>query len=799
MASDPSHHHEPHTPPASNRAFRRSDAPLELILETIPDGFLALDEDGRISYANTAAAELYRMTPETMVDRHYDEVLAGSAETTLQDQLRQAGEARRPLDIETYLASWQRWFRVKASPLPKGGLAVFFEDITERKEAFAREREAREEAETLNEVAAAVAGELDLHKLVQIVTDAATKLTAAKFGSFFYNVLNDKGESYLLYTLSGAAREDFEKFGMMPRNTPIFEPTFRGTAVVRSDDIRKDPRYGKMSPHYGMPKGHLPVCSYLAAPVISRSGEVLGGLFFGHPEPGRFTERSERIVLGIAAHAAMAIDAARLLLKSEQELARRKAAERASLLLSAIVDSSEDAIISKDLTGVITSWNQSAERLFGYTADEAIGRSVADLLIPADRQDEEPKILRRLAAGERVDHFETIRRRKDGALLDLSLTISPVKDTEGKIVGASKIARDITRRKQFEQRLNEQAQLLDLTGDAVLVRDKRDHIVYWNRAAEEMYGFTREEALGKISHELLRTEFPEPLTAIRDILLRESRWSGELSHAHRDGSRIVTLSRWVAERDEEGQLVRILESNNDITDRVRAQKELRRANFDLEQFAYSASHDLQEPLRTIKIYSELLATQYAQAAEGEAVECLGFLGTAASQIESLVKDLLAYMTVTQVEKPIEKVDANGPLSSALANLGVAIAESAAEVTYDSLPAVRVHGVHLQQLFQNLIGNSIKYRAPERPPTVHVTAKEQHGMWLFSVSDNGIGIAAKYKEQIFGLFTRLHRGEAYTGTGIGLAICRRIVERYDGRIWVESEPGAGSTFFFSLPI
>jgi light-regulated signal transduction histidine kinase (bacteriophytochrome) len=288
------------------------------------------------------------------------------------------------------------------------------------------------------------------------------------------------------------------------------------------------------------------------------------------------------------------------------------------------------------------------------------------------------------------------------------------------------------------------------------------------------------------------------LEVIREILLREGRWSGELSHAHRDGSRIVTLSRWVVERDEEGQLVRTLESNNDITDRVRDQKELRRANLDLEQFAYSASHDLQEPLRTIKIYSELLATQYAPAAEGAAAECLGFLGTAATRIESLVKDLLAYMTVTQVEKPIEKVDANEALAGALANLGAAIAESGAEITYDHLPAVRVHGVHMQQLFQNLIGNSIKYRAPERRPVVHVTVKEQNGTWLFSVSDNGMGIAPEFKEQIFGLFTRLHSGEAYTGTGIGLAICQRIVERYDGRIWVESELGIGSTFFFAIP-
>src|SRR5262249_42297920 len=161
-----------------------------------------------------------------------------------------------------------------------------------------------------------------------------------------------------------------------------------------------------MSPHYGMPKGHLPVCSYLAAPVISRRGEVLGGLFFGHPDPGRFTAHSERIVVGIAAHAALAIDSAQLLSKSEQELARRKAAEGGTYLLGAIVDSSDDAIISKDLTGTITSWNQSAERLFGYTADEAVGHSVADLLVPVDRQGEERRILQQLARGERVEHFE---------------------------------------------------------------------------------------------------------------------------------------------------------------------------------------------------------------------------------------------------------------------------------------------------------------------------------------------------------------------------------------------------------
>ncbi len=189
----------------------------------------------------------------------------------------------------------------------------------------------REEAsalETLNRVGAAVAAEVDLGRAVQIVTDAATELTGAQFGSFFYNVLDDKGESYMLYTLSGVPREAFSKFPM-PRNTAVFAPTFNGEGIVRSDDILKDPRYGRNDPHYGMPKGHLPVRSYLAAPVTSRSGEVLGGLFFGHKDPGVFTERAERLLVGIAAQAAIAIDNARLYQAAQAEIAERRRTEAA--------------------------------------------------------------------------------------------------------------------------------------------------------------------------------------------------------------------------------------------------------------------------------------------------------------------------------------------------------------------------------------------------------------------------------------------------------------------------------------
>jgi PAS domain S-box-containing protein len=261
---------------------------------------------------------------------------------------------------------------------------------------------------------------------------------------------------------------------------------------------------------------------------------------------------------------------------THQEQARREVENRARAtnLLAAIVSSSDDAIVSKKLDGTITSWNQSAERLFGYTAEEAVGQNVA-LIIPEDRRNEETKILEQIRRGERVDHFETLRRRKDGSLLELSLTISPVKDASGRIVGASKVARDITERKQIERMLSERALLLDLSNDAIFVRDGEDRVTYWNKGAAELYGYSREEALGRVTHELLHTEFPEPLECIRERLRHDTRWSGELVHRCKDGSQIVVASRWALDRDERGNQKCILETNNDITQQKRSEKALR--------------------------------------------------------------------------------------------------------------------------------------------------------------------------------------------------------------------------------
>jgi PAS domain S-box-containing protein len=294
------------------------------------------------------------------------------------------------------------------------------------------------------------------------------------------------------------------------------------------------------------------------------------------------------VLLSTTATFGLMKDGARLYQTAIVDLTERKRAEKAAVRLAAVVQSSHDAVAAKNLNGIITDWNQSAERIFGYKPEEIIGKSVLTL-IPKERQSEEEEILRTIRRGESLDHYETIRRRKDGKLIDVSLTISPIKDAKGEIIGISKIARDITKQKQTERRLAEQARLLDLTSDAVIVRDYQNRIIYWNRGAEEMYGFSAKEALGRITHELLKTRYPENYKSIRKRLERDNRWSGELIHARKDGKTVAVFSRWSLDPDARGQPASILETNTDVTARKRAEQQ-HRALYQFAQLQHIATN-----------------------------------------------------------------------------------------------------------------------------------------------------------------------------------------------------------------
>ncbi|HEY4214313.1 MAG TPA: PAS domain S-box protein [Steroidobacteraceae bacterium] len=307
---------------------------LAAVVESSDDAIISKTLEGIIVTWNQAAQRIFGYTVEEIVGRSVTVLIPPEL---VDDEPRILERVKRGERIDHYETTRLRkdgtriHVSLTVSPIRDGrgqiiGASKIARDVTRQREAQQLLAQERRTLELLQSTGTAIAGQLDLQTLVQTVTDAAIQLSGARFGAFFYNMINDQGEAYVLYTLSGAPRESFEKFGL-PRNTGVFEPTFRGRGPVRSGDITQDPRYGKMAPHYGMPKGHLPVRSYLAVPVISRSGEVIGGLFFGHPETDVFTERVERVITGVAAQAAVAIDNARLFESAQREIASRERAE----------------------------------------------------------------------------------------------------------------------------------------------------------------------------------------------------------------------------------------------------------------------------------------------------------------------------------------------------------------------------------------------------------------------------------------------------------------------------------------
>jgi PAS domain S-box-containing protein len=359
----------------------------------------------------------------------------------------------------------------------------------------ARVAELREEAHTLevlNRTGIAVSSELDLDRLVQVITDAGVELSGAQFGAFFYNVVRADGEAYTLYTLAGAPREAFAQFPM-PRNTAVFDPTFRGTGSIRSADILQDPRYGKSAPYHGMPPGHLPVRSYLAVPVVSRGGEVLGGLFFGHGQPGMFTARAERILTALAAQAAVAIDNARLHQATTREIAARAAVEeqlqemnrnleeraeervrqlaastskleeterRFRMLVEGVTDY---AIFMLDPTGTIVNWNPGARRIKGYSREEIVGQHFSRFYTEQDRENGVPQRAIGTAASTGKFEGEGWRVRKDGTTFWASVVINAIRGPDGAVVGFAKVTRDLTERRAAEER-QRQSQKMESIG-----------------------------------------------------------------------------------------------------------------------------------------------------------------------------------------------------------------------------------------------------------------------------------------------------------------------------------------------
>ncbi len=366
-----------------------------------------------------------------------------------------------------------------------------------------------------------------------------------------------------------------------------------------------------------------------------------------------------------------------------RDITERKKNEEIKNQLASIVLNSGDAIYAMSIDGQIQSWNPGAEKLYGYAEKDAIGRNIS-IVVPEFKQNELNHLLNKVSKGERIEAFETKRQRKDKSMLDVSLTISPIREESGLVTSVSAISRDITFKKQVEEELRRYAEELALSN-------------------EELY-----------------------------------------------------------------------------------------------VFSYAASHDLQEPLRSIQNFIETLNKKYKKRLGPEMEEQIKSADDGVTRMYRLITDFLMYSRVGTERAIKEEVDCNKALKDALANLEVAVKESKASIKQFTLPKIFGNYIQMTQVFQNLVANAIKYQG-ENKPSIEISAEKKDGMWLFAVKDNGIGIEQWFSERIFIVFQKLHDHRKYPGSGIGLALCKRVIEKHSGKIWFESEVGKGTTFFFTLPI
>lgn len=475
-----------------------------------------------------------------------------------------------------------------------------------------------------------------------------------------------------------------------------------------------------------------------------------------------------------------------------------KRAEEIQSRLAAIVESSSDAIVSASLDGTVRTWNEGAQRMFGYGADEMVGRSIRTI-IPADRHAEETGIFERVARGERVEEYETIRIRKDCTALDVSLTASPVRDSKGSLIGIAKIVRDITTRRRTEAALRQKSQLIELSHEPIFSWDFNGGIIEWNQGCERLYGFTRAEAMSRRCHDLLSTVFPESLDGIMTKLRLAGEWTGELLQRTKDHRQVIVESRWSCV-DQDGRRI-VLETNRDITERKKAETVLINKNKDLETLLYVTSHDLKEPLRAIESFSQLVLERYADRIDASGSDYLRRVVRATQRLDRLLNDILELSRAQRMLPPMEEVEAEILVKEALNRLDTRIQETGAAIRIISpLPRLRVNRMWATQGLYNLLANAMKFTRDGHAPDIEIASYEASVSATpvagVVVKDRGPGVPTRHAERIFMLFQRAV-GRDVEGTGAGLTIVRQVAERHGGRAWVQPRAGGGSEFVMTF--
>lgn len=472
--------------------------------------------------------------------------------------------------------------------------------------------------------------------------------------------------------------------------------------------------------------------------------------------------------------------------------------------LRLLFENSFDALLLTDPNGEIYKCNAAAKRLFGYSVEEICRLGRIGLADPFDENWE-----RALLERKRTGKFEGQLRykRKDGSVFtgECSSIVFRMKDGS---LRTSTVIKDITDRLKIEEQMRLKSRqlqaIIDGSPSTIFIKDLEGRYLLINRRMEEILNIRSEDIKGKTDFDIIPKDLAEYFKAHDMIVFSEGRavqFNEEIDLP--DGKHQFLLTNKFPLFDEQGKMYGLCGVSTDLTELKLINEELKetmealkRSNSELEQFAYVASHDLQEPLRMVSSYAQLLTKMYSNKLDERAGDFLNFITDGAQRMNSLIQDLLSYARVTSKAQPFGICDMEGIVKEVLHDLQVAVSESNAEIIYDGLPEITGDPSQLKQLFQNLIANAIKFRGGNKP-VISISAEHKEKEWVFIVKDNGIGINPEQFENVFLLLHRLHSKEEYPGTGIGLALCKKIVERHGGRIWVESEEGKGASFYFTI--
>jgi PAS domain S-box-containing protein len=467
-----------------------------------------------------------------------------------------------------------------------------------------------------------------------------------------------------------------------------------------------------------------------------------------------------------------------------------------------LIETANAMVVALDDEGRVQTFNKAAERISGYKKSDMVDRNWFEVMTPRDRYPEVWDEFERLMEGGMPKFFENPILTKAGLERHISWSNSEVIE-KGKVVGVISFGQDITERKLAEEELLLKDIVFDSSIAANSIAGNDGVITHVNPAFLQLWGYeTTGDAIGNpVSSFFVNEEDAIPvITALNET----GSWSGEFLAKKTSGATFISQGFATVVQNKQGEQIGYQSGNLDMTDQKEAEKQLNKANDDLarsnaelERFAYVASHDLQEPLRMVTSYLQLLERRYKDKLDGDALEFINYAVDGSSRMKTLINDLLAFSRVGTHGLDFSQTDCETVMKNVLNNLQIVIEETKTRITHDPLPQVTADAGQIQQLLQNLVANAIKFHG-ENSPLIHVGVKQNEKYWVFSVKDNGIGIDPQYFERIFVIFQRLHNNEEYSGTGIGLAVGKRIVERHGGRIWIESKSGNGSTFFFTLP-